>query len=101
MGWRNPPVPWSELERRLSDRPRPAHGDGGDSPAWGLSLRSATQATAVPSRDGLQPFADAARASQPLHADGGDSPAWGRRRVPYQASSAVVRTPGTVPYAEL
>src|ERR671928_1897895 len=33
MGWRNPPVPWSELERRLSDRPRNA--DGGDSPAWG------------------------------------------------------------------
>src|SRR5690606_35353592 len=35
MGWRNPAVPWSELERRLSD----AHtsvppGDGGYSPAW-------------------------------------------------------------------
>ncbi len=26
-------MPWSELESRLSDRPRPA-GDGGDSPAW-------------------------------------------------------------------
>jgi len=25
-------VPWSELERRLSERPR--HADGGDSPAW-------------------------------------------------------------------
>ena len=35
MGWRNPPMPWSELERRLSDRPRPPHADGGDSPAWG------------------------------------------------------------------
>ncbi|MFV2039071.1 MAG: PHP domain-containing protein, partial [Acidimicrobiales bacterium] len=44
MGWRNPPVPWSEFERRLSDRParrapsgKPdpwAPGDGGDSPAW-------------------------------------------------------------------
>src|SRR5207248_1836281 len=38
MGWNNPPVPWSELERRLSDRPRPGTesgiGDGGDSPAW-------------------------------------------------------------------
>src|SRR5262249_14447851 len=37
MGWRNPPIPWSELERRLSDgRPpsRPGHADGGDSPAW-------------------------------------------------------------------
>src|SRR5437764_14349700 len=37
MGWRNPPMQWSELERRLSDgRPpnRPVHADGGDSPAW-------------------------------------------------------------------
>src|SRR4051812_18578291 len=38
MGWQNPPVPWSELERALSDkrRPRgaPAGADGGDSPAW-------------------------------------------------------------------
>jgi error-prone DNA polymerase len=24
MGWNNPPIPWSELERRLSDRRRPA-----------------------------------------------------------------------------
>jgi error-prone DNA polymerase len=38
MGWENPPVPWSELEGRLSDRgrarPFPSEGDGGDSPAW-------------------------------------------------------------------
>jgi error-prone DNA polymerase len=44
MGWQNPPVPWSEIERRLSDRSnrraptgKPdswAPGDGGDSPAW-------------------------------------------------------------------
>jgi len=36
MGWNNPPIPWSELERALSGR-RPAGvqpGDGGDSPAW-------------------------------------------------------------------
>ena len=36
MGWNNPPIPWSELERKLSGR-RPAGvrpGDGGDSPAW-------------------------------------------------------------------
>ncbi len=32
MGWSNPPVPWAELERRLSGRPYNA--DGGDSPAW-------------------------------------------------------------------
>ncbi len=38
MGWQNPPIPWHELERRLSGRPpptnRPVPVDGGDSPAW-------------------------------------------------------------------
>jgi len=38
MGWANPPVKWSELERLLSDARRPTgappNGDGGDSPAW-------------------------------------------------------------------
>ena len=47
MGWGNPPIPWSELERRLAGRAKPgryiaeggsatgiAEGDGGDSPAW-------------------------------------------------------------------
>ncbi|HYT09436.1 MAG TPA: error-prone DNA polymerase [Mycobacteriales bacterium] len=36
MGWDNPPIPWAELERKLSGRrPDSAHpGDGGDSPAW-------------------------------------------------------------------
>jgi error-prone DNA polymerase len=27
MGWNNPPIPWSELERRLSDRPRPQRAE--------------------------------------------------------------------------
>ena len=36
MGFRNPPIPWSRLERILSTRPddRPEGADGGDSPAW-------------------------------------------------------------------
>ena len=37
MGWRNPPIPWSELERRLSGGrpdPVPPAANGGDSPAW-------------------------------------------------------------------
>jgi error-prone DNA polymerase len=33
MGWNNPPVRWSELERALSGKPF-QKGDGGDSPAW-------------------------------------------------------------------
>jgi error-prone DNA polymerase len=45
VGFNNPGVPWREIERQLSDRPRPKHssspritsfpGDGSDSPAWG------------------------------------------------------------------
>jgi len=39
MGWNNPGIPWSELERKLSDARRPGGppviADGGDSPAWG------------------------------------------------------------------
>ncbi|HEV2362230.1 MAG TPA: PHP domain-containing protein, partial [Acidimicrobiales bacterium] len=41
MAYNNPPVPWSEFERRLSGRGHPdgrplnaVVGDGGDSPAW-------------------------------------------------------------------
>src|ERR1700741_59032 len=36
MGWRNPPAPWSELERHLSGRPpaSPPWADGGAAPAW-------------------------------------------------------------------
>lgn len=36
MGWQNPPVSWSELERRLSQVPSDGltQPDGGDSPAW-------------------------------------------------------------------
>ena len=38
MGWNNPPIPWSEFEKALSDvrRPRdvPLEADGGDSPGW-------------------------------------------------------------------
>jgi error-prone DNA polymerase len=33
VGFDNPPVPWKELERKLSGEPPP--GDGNDSPAWG------------------------------------------------------------------
>src|SRR5882757_4397051 len=29
MGWSNPPIPWSELEKRLSSRPRRGPADDG------------------------------------------------------------------------
>lgn len=39
MGWSNPPIPWSEFEKNLSEISRPGSAppvgaDGGDSPAW-------------------------------------------------------------------
>src|SRR3954451_18973652 len=34
MGFNNPAMPWSELERTLSDRPRPANGRAPGSPSW-------------------------------------------------------------------
>ena len=49
MGFNNPDLPWRELERRLSDRPRRPHpsrpvgANGGDSPAWS-PVRSAYEA---------------------------------------------------------
>jgi error-prone DNA polymerase len=35
MGWRNPPVPWSQIERRLSDRPAPTGTEDPDGPPGG------------------------------------------------------------------
>ena len=59
MGWRNPPVPWNELERRLSGRapsgkPDPwAPGDGSDAPAWSRKR----QAYEAPELGGAKPAA--------------------------------------------
>jgi error-prone DNA polymerase len=48
MGWSNPPIPWSEFEKKLTDATRPGTSppvgaDGGDSPGWSLK-RTAYQA---------------------------------------------------------
>jgi error-prone DNA polymerase len=72
VGYQNPPVPWRELEARLSGRPKyrsaPGHpGDGG---------------AAFPG-------------------DGGDSPAWSYKRPAYEAPAGLSRRTGLVPYAEL
>ncbi|WP_309620110.1 error-prone DNA polymerase [Salinibacterium sp.] len=50
MKWNNPPIPWSEFEKKLSDASRPGTAppvgaDGGDSPGWSLK-RKAYQAPA-------------------------------------------------------
>ena len=81
MGWQNPPVPWSEIERRLSDNTYPRAGPPPDS--WGYSSPAAAAPAAFPG------------------ADGGDSPAWSRKRGAYQAPELVRPTGPVVPYAEL
>ena len=55
MGWTNPPIPWSELERRLSGRPYNA--DGGDSPAWS-NQRGEYRPPAVPRRTATVAYAE-------------------------------------------
>ncbi len=55
MGWTNPPVPWAELERRLSGRPYNA--DGGDSPAWS-NQRGEYRAPNVTKRRDTVPYAE-------------------------------------------
>lgn len=89
MGWRNPPVPWSEIERRLSDRPTGrapsghedpwAPGDGGDSPAWSRK-RTAYEAPAIEpvtsgeAGEGATPYAELHCHSHFSFTDGASSP---------------------------
>ncbi|MDY7106308.1 MAG: error-prone DNA polymerase [Actinomycetota bacterium] len=73
MGWGNPPVSWTELARRLADRPvGRTHADRHTPP-------------------GAERFPGA---------DGGDSPAWSHKRLPYEPRP-LRRATATVPYAEL
>ncbi|WP_432977303.1 error-prone DNA polymerase [Dactylosporangium sp. CA-233914] len=71
MGFNNPDIPWSELERRLSGK------------SW------------LPPGSDYHP--DVLSAD---HGDGGDSPAWSRKRAQYTAP-ALPRPERTMPYAEL
>ena len=63
MSFRNPPVPWSELERRLSDRVGRGGaggdgiGDGSDSPAWSRR-RQRYEAPAITPRPAAVPYAE-------------------------------------------
>jgi error-prone DNA polymerase len=81
VGFNNPDVPWSEIERTLSDR-RP----GGDPRAWWTTggARREHRPTDVPEG-----------------ANGGDSPAWSSHRAAYEPPPRLERRTGTTPYAEL
>jgi error-prone DNA polymerase len=61
VGFNNPSMPWSELERRLSDgRPRntPAAANGGDSPAWSRKRQPYVAPPAPPPRRPAVPYAE-------------------------------------------
>ena len=77
MGWNNPPIPWSEFERKLSDSRRPGSppvgADGGDSPAWSHK-RQPYAATPVESPTGAVPYAELHAHSNFSFLDGASSP---------------------------
>ncbi len=89
MGWNNPPVSWSEMERILSGRrPEGGHPEG-DHPDGAHATRR--------------------RDDREIRGDGGDSPAWSRHRERYTAPTGI-GPPGSAdlagadvrtPYAEL
>ncbi len=77
MGYSNPPIPWSEFERRLSDTRRPASkpvgADGGDSPAWGPK-RGAYEPSPIERPVGAVPYAELHAHSNFSFLDGASSP---------------------------
>jgi error-prone DNA polymerase len=82
MGWQNPPMPWQELERRLSGRAEPDDrdelvGDGGDSPAWSRKRTAYIPATDARPIDGGAPrvrYAELHAHSSFSFLDGASSP---------------------------
>ncbi len=76
MGWNNPNVPWSELERRLSGRVEapPPHGDGNDSPAWSRHRELYVPPKALTYRPGGTPYAELHCHSHFSFLDGASAP---------------------------
>jgi error-prone DNA polymerase len=107
MGWGNPAVSWSEMERILAGRPaRPSSGtsrtgqDGGGAPEVdGPGTVHPADVSAV----GVREAGRRSSRDVPHPGDGGDSPAWSRTRAPYRPPVDTVATvaPPTVPFAEL
>lgn len=79
MNWNNPPIPWSEFERKLSDSRRPGApppgADGGDSPAWSAKRQpyQLPPETAVPV-EGTVPYAELHAHSNFSFLDGASRP---------------------------
>src|SRR4051812_25774280 len=92
MGFDNPPVPWSELERRLSGRPAPAPPERAGPTHTTQGAQGAQGARGARGARGAWP-------SEP--GDGGDSPAWSRKQPAYEPSTVRRSDERRVPYAEL
>lgn len=79
MGWHNPPVPWSEFERALSDASRPGSpppgADGGDSPAWSRKRQAYVPEVAAPAPvDAPVPYVELHAHSNFSFLDGASAP---------------------------
>ena len=125
VAYNNPPVPWREIERRLSDRLAPPpdrqpdgrptnvpdFANGGDSPAWSHNRRPTSRRSAAEAqRRGAVPYAELHCHSTFSFLDGASHPrrwprrrpGWGSRRWPSPittgstAWSASPRPPGSV-----
>ncbi|MFB9239596.1 error-prone DNA polymerase [Plantactinospora siamensis] len=122
MGFHNPDMPWSELERLLSGRGTGAAGSGAAGPETAGS-GAAGPDTAGSGTAGADTAGSGAvgpdgptgawfgsnrgrrhlRVVDPLavDGDGGDSPAWSRKRDAYAAPGGLATPDDAVPYAEL
>ncbi len=111
MGWGNPPVPWKEIEKALSDRRPPDGADprrgkkvsGSGWQAPGTGETSIESGRSPSSKSGGETFAGSRPSLDdhvPPGGDGGDSPAWSAKRGAYEPP-AVIRRTSTIPYAEL
>ncbi|WP_157009163.1 error-prone DNA polymerase [Agromyces laixinhei] len=82
MGWNNPGIPWSELERKLSDERRPGApgapktiGDGSDSPAWSRKRHPYRPSAGLVAPTGpIVPYAELHAHSNFSFLDGASSP---------------------------
>jgi error-prone DNA polymerase len=80
VGFNNPDLPWRELERRLSDRPRrppsprPEGANGGDSPAWSPVRPAYVPPVDLRRRPAARPYAELHAHSSFSFLDGASSP---------------------------
>ncbi|GAB3577696.1 error-prone DNA polymerase [Calidifontibacter terrae] len=79
MGWSNPPIPWSDLERALSDGVRPTRktvrpADGGDGPAFSRKRATFQPADIDRPQAPVVPYAELHAHSHYSFLDGASSP---------------------------